>query len=256
MRNINYNARCKKYEEIQIVILPTEDHTSLVLNYKTHTIWFRTDYLNSEEERLGKYHTLTNQHAYLLSKRKPVKGDFMMCFAQGMPVSGKARGHFISEHTGDNVSKLNAICNGTGVIIATTDMAVCRKKNYCASEKGVTLHQDKNGTYKWEDLMPSCSLEFVKEFCNKNCGLDGKHKFCVEYEEVYIEPSSGIHSNRGHFEEKLKVDEENEIIVFPFIEKTYSKDELVSHLMELDQEIANLYHHNFDTGKWIEERLK
>lgn len=96
------NITMEVYKDLKVVMINTEDKTNIGLDSK-------------------------NQHIYFISNSKPVIGDWGIGFSEGVR-NNIGRGYYLFYHNGDNVSKLNTLCENSFKVETTTNSSILLPK--------------------------------------------------------------------------------------------------------------------------------
>ena len=213
-------------KQAQVVILPTEDKSSIILDKNNKAVYL-DDLQTSIQSKDNK-----NQHVYVTVPQdvEPIKeGDWAIGFAVG--IKGVGRKHFLWQHTGNSISKLNAICEGSTKIIATDD-----PKLYNARENNAPFRRLSTNP---KELQQS----FIKEFVDNPEG-----KWEVEYNSRIFIPDGTIYD--------LVVNQDNTISITSVEEKLYTLTQLVQMFEDGFYQGGLEDSPVSDARLWIKENLK
>lgn len=189
----------------KVVMLPTEKaEKGCIIDFTKYKEVCQT---YSTREYLSSIGGKAN-HLYLISDDEIKKDDWYLCGRDSKPV-------YYDKWQREPLSGYK-----NKKIIASTD-----------PDLGITDHQI-SPVPNFVDF-PQIPESFIKAYVEAN-GIDEVE---VEYEEVYIEPE-GIHSNRGVFVERLKLTDNNEVIIThiggvdPVEEKPWTQSEIYMALQK------------------------
>ncbi|MGK2864670.1 MAG: hypothetical protein ACSLE0_22260 [Chitinophagaceae bacterium] len=239
-------------QEVQVNILPTKDKSHLQL---------RTN--KSGSIKLIYYkHSLgcisrVNQHLYFTTDEEIKEDDWGIGFAVGIKKQDGTRvgrGHFLFKHDGTSIGKLNAICEGSRKIVATTDKSL-KLPCTCLGMQDKVKCNWMCKTHR-DYMLPQIPQQFIEEYIKQG----GINKVIVEYEKKSYSnrfnsvDETGIKKTWGT-DLQIKTDSNNCVIVHLIEEKMYSKKEveilikeyaLKEHLRSNDSRLLN---------NWIKENL-
>ncbi len=187
------NKDGKYYQESEIIMLATNEPSTIWKNGMFNLVIGESAPTNNQ----------INQHLYFTSDVKPQEGDWGMLYATG--IRGKGEGHFLFQHKGDKLSKLNCLCSGTKKVIATTDTSL-------TIQLTDNILQEKGDYIK---CLPRPENEFIESFIEAY--NEGKVITKVLIEVDFIRDSDTGNPNFGGYDipdkYELKITEDNTIII-------------------------------------------
>lgn len=245
----------KFYQKCEVVMLPTEKATAIVLFDKTAEKRFRDKLVYSPDVTEYREKDEISQHLYILSseeiKEEKVYGIFKDEIGYTIEQEGVLCFHIPSKNGKGSLTfpYPRNFKNDVKKIIATTDKSLIYKISVdCGSSVGNTI-AIKN--------LPRPSDDFIKAFVKKQGRID---KVLVEYENINVTKKEDYQYNDKtggnlNYVWKLKVAPDNTITIKPIQEEkaSWNKEEVI-------QLIVNAIYYGIDlngnlSDKWLEQNL-
>lgn len=281
----------KQFKKCQVVMLPTKQKSKILRNtYKftpEHGNPLEYGEIENAEERGYEY-----QHLYILSDDEIKANDYWLN-VDTICKDFKNYSHILiskaSVYDADTIKKNKY--TSCKKIIATTDLEINRKKIYHISQKGVTHHQDEQGTFNYEWIVPKLSKNFVEAYVRHGGDIKdvqvkciiqsvsnyAKNKIDPKYEFVlgdqstvpgnyYLTTEDGMVQNLSGDGFALgkdialipKVDSKNEITIIS-VQDTLKKSEILDLFKKFVSDVPTMSGVRvFDEtffNKWIQENL-
>ncbi len=191
------NKDGKYYQDSEVIILPTDDKSFIAKHIFANRLCAVQNFPYDDNSKFQ------NRHIYFTSNEKPIQGEWGMLYATG--IKGKGEGHFLFQHKGDKLSKLNCLCSGTRKIIATTDTSL-------TIQLTDNILQEKGDYIK---CLPQPETEFIESFIKSY--NEGKVITKALIEVDFIRDSDTGNPNFGGYDVpdkyELKITENNTIII-------------------------------------------
>lgn len=214
----------KFYKKCKVVMLPTEEETTIIQCIKNTPTGRNKGFIQYCEVTNLNTEYWTHCHLYILSNEDIKEGDWILV--------GKTVIQASEPYKMEEVQK----------IIATTD-------------KSLKIESELDAYYRngigGAKSIPRPSNEFLKKYYE----LGDIDEVLVEYNKHFDEDWSDI---SGAFEieyESLRVAPDNTITIKPFKEKTYTREEVIEILNKYHSKFVAFGFHSTPFQDWIKENL-